>query len=587
MPVWRMRTLLLIPLLLIPVALTTSSLLIVRSHMQQELQQGLADDLVHSSSTFRNLEQSRRESLKRQAILLADQPSLRALMTTLDTPTIQNGGGRYARLSGSELFVLVSPAGKVIATYLGGEEAGRPETDAALSQALRGQDELPYVFVHGKLYEMAEQPIYFGPSENGSVLGYVAVGSAIDRGLAHQVAQSIGDEVAFSSSRQLIGSSLSPQAESGLADLLRNVEMSSKPTSVALDGEQYRIDRTELSGDSHVHVELIVLKSLQPVRLSEMRLNRTVLILGIFAFIVGGLLALNVAQSLTAPLEALAIGAHAIGAGDYQARLPVTGALEVRALSSAMDTMRKQISKAQEDLVEAERLATIGKMASSVSHDLRHYLASVYANAEFLAVQDLTSEDRIDLLADIQLSVQGTTDLIDSLLLFSHTGRALNKSYESITLLVERAVALLRSHPETTGVEIAVSSEGSCETAVDAKKVQRVLYNLILNACQATQRSNRPKLVQVIASETAASVEVEVIDSGGGVAAEIRDSLFEPFISANKENGVGIGLTLASTIAMEHGGKVQLESSAPGRTVFRLILPRAFADQPMKDAKHA
>jgi nitrogen-specific signal transduction histidine kinase len=80
--------------------------------------------------------------------------------------------------------------------------------------------------------------------------------------------------------------------------------------------------------------------------------------------------------------------------------------------------------------------------------------------------------------------------------------------------------------------------------------------------------------VSVRAAEEAGFVLVDVIDSGAGVPAEIRSSLFEPFISANKENGVGIGLTLASTIAVEHGGSVRLEETAPGRTVFRLSLPR-------------
>jgi signal transduction histidine kinase len=233
----------------------------------------------------------------------------------------------------------------------------------------------------------------------------------------------------------------------------------------------------------------------------------------------------------------------------------------------------------QDELVEAERLATIGKMASSVSHDVRHYLSSVYANAEFLASRDLSADDKMELLRDVQLSVQGTTDLIDSLLLFSRTGHALNKSYESVAYLAERAIALLRNHPETSGVDVSFTADGGCETLLDVKKIERVIYNLALNACQSAQQSGQSKLVQVIAAETDNFVVLDVIDSGAGVPVEIRNSLFDPFISANKENGVGIGLTLASTIAQEHGGWVRLEETGPGRTVFRLVLPRAYAAQ--------
>jgi len=586
----RMRTLLLLPLLLIPVALTTASLLILRQHLRQELEQSLAEDLLHSSSTFVNLEKNRRSTLAREAILLANEPRLKALMTTLDEPTIQNAGGEYANLSGSDLFALASPTGKLIAMYeveKTGEPAELTTLDPAVSEALRNPAGSPYVFLRGRLYEIAAQPIYFGSRESGSVLGYVIVGADIGHSVAQQVAQSVSGEVAFYSNHRIISSSLSPQGEASLASLLAASASVNRLSDVTVGGEQYRLDRIQLSADTSIPVDLILLKSMRALHQGQMRLNQTMLIIGIIAFAVCGLLAIGVARLLTAPLEELVAGVRAIGAGNYAAPLPASGAAEVRGLSDAMDTMRHQIQKAQADLLEAERLATIGKMARSVSHDLRHYLASVYANSEFLASHPLTTEEKAELLGEIQLSVQGTTDLIDSLLLFSHTGRSLNKTYESIAYLAERAVALLRSHPETTGVEVSISTSGSCEALVDAKKIERVIYNLVLNACQSAQKSAQRKLVFVLVTETATDIEVDVVDSGAGVPTVIRESLFEPFISANKENGVGIGLTLASTIAMEHGGHVKLESSAPGRTIFRLTIPRTVASEPAVNAVHS
>src|SRR5579859_1835568 len=586
-PAMRMRTLLLLPLLLIPLALTTASLLILRQHLRQELEQGLAEDLLHSSSTFVNLEKNRRSTLAREAILLANQSSLKALMTTLDEPTIQNEGGEYANLSGSDLFALASPTGKLIAMYEVEKSTLPAQLDPAVSEALRNPAASPYVFLHGKLYEIAAQPIYFGSRESGSVLGYVIVGADIGHSVAKQVAQSVSGDVAFYSSHRVISSSLSPEGEASLAGILANPTAGNRLSDVTVGGEKYRLDRIQLAADTTIPVELVVLKSTQALQLSQMRLNRAMLLIGLIAFAVCGLLAIGVARLLTAPLEELVIGVRAIGSGNYDAPLPSSGAAEVRGLSLAMDTMRRQIQKAQSDLLEAERLATIGKMARSVSHDLRHYLASVYANSEFLASHPLSAEEKADLLGDIQLSVQGTTDLIDSLLLFSHTGRSLNKTYESVAYLAERAIAMLRRHPEASGVEVSMSTSGSCETLVDAKKIERVIYNLVLNACQSAQKSALRKVVFVIVTETETAIEVDVVDSGSGVPAAIRDSLFEPFISANKENGVGIGLTLASTIALEHGGLVKLEATAPGRTVFRLILPRTVTLQPAVNAVHS
>jgi len=98
--------------------------------------------------------------------------------------------------------------------------------------------------------------------------------------------------------------------------------------------------------------------------------------------------------------------------------------MEVRELSVAFDGMRREIVAANKALLESERLATIGRMASSVSHDLRHYLAAVYANAEFLATSRISEQERMDILSDIQVAVHGTTELIDSMLVFSRTGHS-------------------------------------------------------------------------------------------------------------------------------------------------------------------
>jgi signal transduction histidine kinase len=577
-PNLRMRSLLLLPLLLIPIVLTVASLLIVREHIQEELERGLADDALHSSSTFRNLEKIRNGMLMRDAILIAEEPRLKALMTTQDPVTIENAGIEYARLSGSDLFTLASPTGTPIALYQGGGAVQAGATGPGIAETLRNPGASPYVSVNGKLYEIAAQPIYFGSRQQGSVLGYLAVGAAIDRTLAQQVAQSVSGQVAFCSNHAVVSSSLSPQDEAALGSLLAPAK--GKLSSVSLGGERYRLYRIPLSGADAIPVDMVLLKSMRPLLDEEMKTNQIVVACGLIAFIVGGLLAIGVARLLTAPLEELGASVRAVGDGDYETPLPGTGAIEVREVSQAIDVMRKQIRQAQNDLVESERLATIGKMASSVSHDVRHYLASVYANAEFLSSQNLSADEKLELFRDIQLSVQGTTDLIDSLLLLGRNGARLTKTYESVGYVAERALALLRSHPETTGVEVSFTAIAGCETLMDVKKIERVIYNLVLNACQSAKKSGEAKLVHVIANESDDSVTVDVIDSGAGVPPEIRTSLFEPFISANKENGVGIGLTLASTIAVEHGGWVRLEETAPGRTVFRLMLPRIVVEVP-------
>ena len=350
----------------------------------------------------------------------------------------------------------------------------------------------------------------------------------------------------------------------------------SGPLPLDLDRQRFLVDGVPLSNEAGLPIELVVLRSMAGFQQMAQRLNRIVLLIGLFASLAGAALAFSVAHRLTLPLEGLAAGVAAVGAGDYQATLPASGASEIRALGSSIETMRAQIRETQAKLIAAERLATIGQMASSVSHDLRHYLASVYANAEFLAGPNLSHDERADLLVEIQSSVQGTTDLIESLLLFTRTGRVLHLNCESVTYLAERAIHRVSQHPEAAGVAIECKAEGAGEAWVDARKIERAFYNLLLNACQAARQGLGQPRVTLEIHEEPKLVQVKISDSGPGVSASIRDRLFDPFVSANKENGIGIGLTLAATIAQEHGGGICLQGGdgVEGPTTFVFTLDR-------------
>jgi signal transduction histidine kinase len=173
------------------------------------------------------------------------------------------------------------------------------------------------------------------------------------------------------------------------------------------------------------------------------------------------------------------------------------------------------------------------------------------------------------------MGVQGMTDLIESLLIFSRTGQHLQPSYESLSLVAERAIAMVRAHPDAHNVAIGCEPLPSLETWIDGKKVERALYNVLLNACQAARKGSGPPQVRVSLVESPDWIKFQVVDSGPGVSEQIRVTLFEPFVSEGKLGGVGLGLTLADRIAREHGGAVTLETSEPGHTVFSLSLARS------------
>ena len=192
-----------------------------------------------------------------------------------------------------------------------------------------------------------------------------------------------------------------------------------------------------------------------------------------------------ISHTFTRPLGSLVEGVRALEKGDFNYPLDPRGGDEVAELTGAFSRMRDSLLKTQQELLEAERLATIGRMASSISHDLRHSLAAIVANAEFLCESRLTSDQREDLYQEVRTAVNSMTDLIDSLLEFSRTRESLRPSYGNVKETVDRVVQSIRTHPDFHGVQISVTQTGNSVGWFDSRKLERVLYNLLLNACEA------------------------------------------------------------------------------------------------------
>ncbi|MBV8674541.1 MAG: HAMP domain-containing protein [Acidobacteriaceae bacterium] len=570
-----MRTILLLSLLSLSCGLTVVSLIIIHSSLQKQIRRNLDADLLHSTVTFENLQRQRQQLLDREVALVADLPSLKALMTTHDLNTIQDGGAEFWKVSGSDLFALVTTSGAVAAVYDSAGVTDRKDIDVQLRRLLDSNSGQSYLLSNHRLYQVSFRPLFFGSETTGAPLGFVIAGYSIDDRVSRQVSEAAAADVIFLAADRVVSSTLDAQHNLDLQRQNSAIPQQSAQQDLWLGKEHYVAASVPIPTLSEVPVRLLVLKSYDQASLFAMRLNRLLVVLGLLVIAVATLLALYISRTITRPLDDLLAGARALGSGDFD--YPLTGGRtkELRELSHAFDAMRNQLRRSQQELVESARLAVIGRMASSISHDLRHYLSSIYANAEFLSNPATPSPERDELMMDVQLAVQGMTDVLESLLVFSRTGKSLHPTYELFSSLVERAVGLIRTHPEAHGVNIQVEHLSHAEGWMDARMIERAVFNLLINAAQAARNGPPPATVDVIVTETAQQMELRISDSGPGVPAAIRDTLFEPFVSDGKRRGIGLGLTIANRIAQEHGGRVELEDSRPGHTTFVLCLPRA------------
>jgi signal transduction histidine kinase len=140
--------------------------------------------------------------------------------------------------------------------------------------------------------------------------------------------------------------------------------------------------------------------------------------------------------------------------------------------------------------------------------------------------------------------------------------------------LIQRSVKRVRSHPAARDVSISLTGLSSLNAWVDAKKLERAVDNLLLNACQSARLGGAQPAVSLSLEEDDQSIQSRITDNGPGVPKSIRHTLFLPFVSERKESGIGLGLTLALQIAQEHGGSVNLEDQEEGHTTFNITLPK-------------
>jgi len=240
----------------------------------------------------------------------------------------------------------------------------------------------------------------------------------------------------------------------------------------------------------------------------------------------------------------------------------------------ALDLRNEPTRPAPRQLIEAERMSAIGRMACAISHDMRHSLAAIYANAELLECHDRCASARAELLLEIKEVVLAMTERIDSLLQFVSSGRTNPLVYECVSLVVEKAAAAVKLHPDGRNVSITLGKFLPTKAVIDARNLESAIYNLLLNACQAATRSTHVPEVKVDLTEADERIYVTILDNGPGIPASVWRTIFDPFVTAGKPNGTGLGLTLARRIAEEHGGSVCLEESNPERTAFTLSLTK-------------
>jgi signal transduction histidine kinase len=296
---------------------------------------------------------------------------------------------------------------------------------------------------------------------------------------------------------------------------------------------------------------------------------------------------------ISRPLARVANQARRIGLGDLSHKLPVHGSDEVSSLVREQNAMCDALQEARtrasdeasrrlealEQLRRADRLRTVGTLASGIAHELGTPLNVIAMRAKMIATGEVPPAEAPESAAIIVAQSERVTRIVRQLLDFARR-RPPKRAETDLTELAERMVTLLSTLAKKGNVEIKVAGEPvRCE--VDAAQIEQALTNLVINAIHATP--NRGAITIDIREETAARdassraqacAVIDVSDSGTGIAADDLERIFEPFFTTKEVgDGTGLGLSVTHGIVEDHAGWMRAESTLGKGSRFSVYLP--------------
>jgi signal transduction histidine kinase len=220
---------------------------------------------------------------------------------------------------------------------------------------------------------------------------------------------------------------------------------------------------------------------------------------------------------------------------------------------------------------ESQAPAVADSLAGFIYHDLRLPLTAILAYSELMAEDHLDRLQRKDFHKEIRLAVCRMNDLISLLLESSKSTEALRDEAIDIRDIVRRAIQVVAVRPEFSRIVITYEHEGLNEGRFDCGQLQRVITNVVLNACEAVSPvSGR---IDVQSSALSAHLEISIKDNGPGIPQSIQHAVFQPFVSYGKTGGTGLGLAIVQKILRARGGEIYLVRTSEKGTFFRVVLP--------------
>jgi signal transduction histidine kinase len=550
---------------------------IVQDNATRAMSASVDEDIEASFHAYDSLWRSRAETLAAVSLVVSRMSDVRAAFSTGDQATIRDSANElWKQISNQDaIFLVTDPEGRVLASLGGSLGESLKHELPAVRDAAAGfpRQASGFVTAGGHLYQIAVTPVYVQSGSGMGLLNVLVAGYEVTEDTVRSLKKSTGgSDFCFISGTSVVASTLDQGATASME------AVSPLPGTVArieAGGTHYTVLGTPLLDVAGRRIgELRILRSSESARQRIRALGRDIVMAWLITVLVGLWLTHSLARRILKPVKELDRGASEVAHGNYDYRIPIDGPEvgtrdELGRLAAAFNAMCASIQNGREELIRQERIATIGRLSTSIVHDLRNPLAAIYGGAEMLIDGALSAPQVQRMAGNIYRSSRRMQQLLQELV---DTGRGRSSSTELCRLkdVVSAACEGLSATADAQSVAIETNVPDDIELPLERARIERVFLNLIDNALGMMPKGGT---LRISAKTEGSSVTVRVQDTGPGIPSQIRSRLFQPFVTAGKKSGVGLGLAFSHQTVLDHGGRLWADPDAREGACFLVQLP--------------
>lgn len=585
------------------IGLLLTTLVAVQLQIEDQTRATLRAELQVTGTVFERLLRERSDVLVAGARLLASDFALKRAIATYDPATLDSVAQNHQQRIGVDLLWITDEAGTLAGDSRGGSRPkGSVATLPVVADALRTGDAASTVGVlDGELLRLVCVPVL-----GVDLIGFLVLGDRIDDATAQELHTSTGSHVAFVSGDRVLAASAPPPTRAALETIL---PVTPGPDFLAeIEGTRYFSLAIEVPARNATPVVALLQRSYDSALAPLVRLRSRILLIGLGALAIGLLVALWIAQGITSPVQKLVAGTRQISEGNLgyhvdaerddelgslarsfnamseglahreRALTALNAELEdrVRERTAALESSYRDLKAAQVQLVQAEKMASLGVLVAGVAHEINNPVTFVANNIDPMKERLTELRERARLHPEMGLDApleelgeiadligEGalrTAGIVEDLRNFSRLSGEQTSGVD-VHESIESCLRLLRPRwADRITIERDLGALPPIEAV--AGQINQVLMNVLANACDAIEGSGT---IRITTRAEDGHVRLSVRDDGAGIPAESLERIFDPFYSTKAQGkGTGLGLAITHGIVTAHGGEIRV-ASEPGK----------------------